>query len=81
MHILLGDLTRLTVEQLGRNEYLLLAVVHPEHCESETCENRLAAELQAEDWDFVDTRVENALAVEIFLFMLACQLRLAAQDA
>ena len=81
MHILLRDLTGLAVEQLCGDEDLLLAVVHPEHSESETCEDRLAAELQAEDWNLVDTGVENALAVEILLFVFACQLCLAAQDA
>ena len=77
MHILLRDLTRLAIEQLRRNEYLLLTVIHPEYCESETCENWFAAELQAEDWDLVDASVEDARAVEVFLLLLACQLSLA----
>ena len=77
MHILLGDLACLTIEQLCRDENLLLTVVHPEYCESETCENWFAAELQAEDWNLVDAGVEDALAVEVFLLLLACQLSLA----
>ena len=83
MHILLGDLAGLSTQELRRYEYLLLVVIHSKHSKSKTGQDRFAAQLKTEYRNLMDTSIQTAFSIQIFLCLLAAEIALArpTQDA
>lgn len=77
MHILLGDLAGLSTQELRRYEYLLLVVIHSKHSKSKTGQDGFAAQLKTEYRNLMDTGVQTAFSIQIFLCLLAAEIALA----
>ena len=77
MHILLGDLAGLSTQELRRYEHLLLVVIHSKHSKSKTGQDRFAAQLKTEYRNLMDTGIQTAFSIQIFLCLLAAEIALA----
>jgi len=77
MHILLRDLAGLSTQELRRYEYLLLVVIHSKHSKSKTGQDRFAAQLKTEYRNLMDTGIQTAFSIQIFLCLLAAEIALA----
>ena len=77
VHILLGDLAGLSTQELRRYEYLLLVVIHSKHSKSKTGQDRFAAQLKTEYRNLMNTGIQTAFSIQIFLCLLAAEIALA----